>query len=269
MYTALSTACLNDSGVTINRVSKLSTIGYLSAETKVAHLFMWSQALGSRGLLLHGDVRSDALIAISTLQIICYSVRGKKPFTEAEHRFIFEVLGRRFWRSLTKIAHWKRQKKIADAESYNVDKPPSKRRRVPHWKAAQVLTDESDDTASSTDEDVPPYFIRSEKIVPHGFQHFARQVCMGGTHLFHDSSLQEMTHPENIGRASLRSRTYHDVNESSSAMLEFLNEDRQLEAICIQAGIDDDSDYADSDDAGDPQHVSYPHTTYPPHIPTP
>jgi hypothetical protein len=211
---------------------------------------MWSQALGSRGLLLNDDVRSDALTAISTLQIICHSVRGKKPFTEAEHRFIFEVLGRRFWRSLTNIAHVKRRKRIAQAEEYNVDKPPSKRRRVPHWNAAQVLPDESEDTASSSDEDIPPYFIRSEKIIPHAFCHFAKQVCMGGTHLFHDTSLAEMTHQVNIGRASLRSRTYHDVNESSSAMLEFLNEDRLLEAICAEAGIDDDS--GEESAAGDP-----------------
>ena len=141
--------------------------------------------------------------------------------------------------------------------------------RVPHWKVAQVLPDESDDTASSTDEDIPPYFIRSEKIVPHGFQHFAEQVCMGGTHLFHCSSLQEMSHPENIGRASLRSRTYHDVNESSAAMLDFINDDRLLEQICVQAGIhDDDSDDADSD-AGFPHHIIhitrlFP-TSYSPH----
>ena len=261
------------SGVTTKRVSKLSSTGYLSAEMKVVHLFMWSQALGSRGLLLNDAVRSDALTAISSLQIICYSVRGKRPFTEAEHRFIFEVLGRRFWRSLTNIVHEKRQKRIADAEAYNVDKPPSKRRRVPHWKAAEVLSDESEDTASSTDEDVPPYFIRSEKIIPHSFCHFGEQVCMGGTHLFHDTSLAEMTHRDNIGWASLRSRTYHDVNESSVAMLEFLNEDQLLEAICAQAAVDDDSgEDEEESDAGDPNphHMPtpYAHTIYPHHIPT-
>ena len=239
------------SGVTTKRVSKLSSIGYLSAEMKVVHLFVWSQALGSRGLLLDEDVRSDALTAISTLQIICYSVRGKRPFTEAEHRFVFEDLGRRFWRSLSNIVHNKRRKRIAEAEAYNIDKPPSKKRRVPHWKVAEVLSDESEDTASSTDEDVPPYFIRSEKIIPHAFCHFAEQVCMGGTHLFHDSSLAEMSHRHNIAWASLRSRTYHDVNESSEAMLEFLNEDRMLEAICAQAGIHDDSE--EEPDTGDPK----------------
>ena len=233
---------------------------------KVVHLFMWSQALGSRGLLLNDVVRSDALTAISTLQIICHSVRGKKPFTEAEHRFIFEVLGKRFYRSLTNIVHAKRQTRIAEAETYNVDKPPSKRRRVPHWNAAQVLSAESEDTASSSDEDIPPYFIRSEKIIPHAFCHFAEQVCMGGTHLFHDSSLPEMSHRQNIAWASLRSRTYHDVNESSVVMLEFLNEDQMLETICVQAGVGEDSgEDEEESDAGDPNT----HTIYPHHIPTP
>ena len=107
-----------------------------------------------------------------------------------------------------------------------------------------MLSDESTDTASSTDEDVPPFYIRSEKILPHGFEHFPDQVLKGGTHLFHDSSMQEMTHPRNIGKASLRSRTYLDVNESSASMLKYLNESRLLSETCIQAAVavDVDSD---------------------------
>ena len=196
-------------------------------------------------LLLKPAVRHDALIALSSLQIICYSVRGHKCYTEAEHRFIFAKIGRQFWGALSNMAHVQRRTKIADAESYNVDKPPSKRRRVPHWRQSAILIDESSDTVSSSDEDMPPYFIRSEKIIPHSFVHFAQQVMMGGTHLFHCSSLQESAHPETIGRASARSRTYHDVNASSTAMLNFLNEYRLLEEICVQARID-----ADASDSG-------------------
>ena len=204
------------------------------------HLFVWTHALGSQALLLPQTIRNDALVALSSLQIVCYSVRGSRPYTEAEHRFVFSQVGRQFWRALTNITHHNRQMRIASAEAYNVGKPPAKRRRVPHWRAVQKLANESSDTASSTDDDVPPCFLRSDKIVPHSFQHFADQVIMGGTHLFHDTSLSESSHKVNLGRAGSRSRTYHDMNLSSAAMMNFLHEDRLLSAICEQAKIDVD-----------------------------
>lgn len=245
------------SGLSTGRVRKLSSTGYLSAEMLVLHLFVLSHALGSRALLLKPAIRHDALVALSSLQIICYSVRGGKSYTEAEHRYIFAKIGTRFWRALSNIAHLQRRTKIADAESYNVDKPASKRRRVPHWRQSTILADESSDTASSSDDDMPPYFIRSEKILPHSFVHFAQQVMMGGTHLFHCSSLQESVHPETIGRASARSRTYHDINASSTAMLDFLNEYRLLEEICVQARIG-----ADASDSGELKHLTTLYITY-------
>jgi hypothetical protein len=206
----------------------------------VLHLFIWTHALGSQALLLPPAIRNDALVALSSLQIICYSVRGSRPFTEAEHRFIFSEVGRQFWCALSKITQHKRQVSIASAESYNVGKPPAKRRRVPHWRAVEKHTDESSNTASSSDDDVPPFYLRSDKIVPHSFVHFPDQVILGGTHLFHDTSLSEATHKHNLGRAGCRSRTYHDLNRSAAAMLNFLHEDRLLGEICTQAKIDVD-----------------------------
>ena len=84
-------------------------------------------------------IRNDALVALSSLQIICYSVRGSRAFTETEHRFIFSQVGRQFWGALTNIAEHRRQESIATAEEYNVGKPPAKRRRVPHWREVEKL----------------------------------------------------------------------------------------------------------------------------------
>ena len=239
-------------GVTCKRLNKLSSTGYLSAEMMVLSLFVWTHALGSRALLLPEAVRGDALTALSSLQLICYSVRGNRDYTEAEHRHVFEVVGRRFYRALTNISHRKRQEKIAAAEAYNADKPPAKKRRVPHWKPAKIAEDETSDTAYSTDDDLPPYYLRSEKIVPHSFKHFPDQVKMGGTHRFHDNDMQESTHTSNIGRAGARARTYHDVNESSTAMMDFLNELQLLEEVCMQANV-----VADDTETGYPQDITH------------
>ena len=63
---------------------------------------------------------------------------------------------------------------------------------------------------------------------------------MGGNHRFHDNDMQESTHPANIGRAGERARTYHDVNDSSAAMMDFLNDRQLLEEICVQADVVED-----------------------------
>ena len=207
---------------------------------QVLHLFLWIHALGSQALLLPDAIRSDALVALTSLQTICYSVRNSRPYTEAEHRFIFSHLGKKFWRALSAIEHRKRQSRIDAAESYNIGKPPNKRRRVPYWRTAERITDESSDTESSSDSDVPDFFIRSAKIVPHSFEHFWEQVIMGGTHLFHDVSMQESHHRIVISGAGARSRTYHDRNRSALAMLHYLHDQRLFREIYIQARIDDD-----------------------------
>jgi len=248
------TSFRDENGVATRRVTKLSSAAYLSAEMKVVHLFVLSHALGSRGTLLPLRIRHDVLVAISCLQTICYSVRNSRPYTREEHCFIFQTLGKRFFLHLTNIQHSQRLKKIEAAESFNMDKPPSKRRRVPYWKPAVKLPEESDNTASSSDGDVPPYFLRSEKIVPHAFVHFVEQVCMGGTHKFHDTAAPEASHTRNIGRAGQRSRTWGDLNASADLMLNFNNDIRLLEEICSQAKVD-----------CDPQPIGEPYDVYPHH----
>ena len=233
-------------------MTTLSTTAYLTAEMKVVHLFLWSHVLGSRALFIPAvEIRHDVLVAFTNLQLICYSVRGLRPYTEAEHNYIFHVLGRNFFRSLTKIATYTRSSKIDEALKYNKDKPECKRHRVPYFKAPQKLLDESD-TASSSDEDIAPEYFRSTKIVPHGMVHFPDQVCMAGTHKFHDTSAPEASHKTNLSFAASRARTYHNKNQSSDNMLHYSMELRVIEGICQRVGIVDGEDNEDTvNDRGD------------------
>ena len=74
-------------GSTSKKVTSLSRIGYMSAELRVLHLFLWPHAVGSKAMILRPEIRDNALSCISSLQVMCFSVRGKLPFTEAEHRY--------------------------------------------------------------------------------------------------------------------------------------------------------------------------------------
>ena len=193
--------------------------------------------------MIDESIRQHALIAITRLQVICFSVRGLRPFTRKEYDYIFGTLGKSFFHSLSRIQHNKLMKRIEAAERYNIDKPPAKRRRVPHWKPEEKLPESTTDTASSSDDGVPPYFLRSQKVVPHAFVHLPEQVCMGGSHRFHDTVVPESSHKRNLGEAALRSRTYQDLNRSASAMLEFQHEVRLLAEICAQAKVDKIADH--------------------------
>ena len=226
-----------EDGTTCKRARKLSSSAYLTAEMKVVHLFVLSHALGSKALLLKEVHRAPALEAISSLQVICYSVRGLRPFTLAEHRHIFGTLGKKFFRSLSILQHSKRLERIETARNYNVDKPPEKRRRVPVWNSATPPSDESSDTVSSSDDDLPPYFLRSDKVIPHSFVHLPDQVRMGGSHRFHDTAAAEACHVDCLKMAGERARTYHDLNHSSEDMIKCNNDMQLLQEICRQLKI--------------------------------
>jgi len=202
------------------RVTSLSSIGYLTAEQKVQHLFVWAHAIGSKAEIFDDNLRTEVLKAITSLQILCFTVRRKLPFTTDEHRYIFSHHGRRFLLALSNLVGWKREHRIRAAEKYNLDKPPAKRRRVPYWKVINKDSQQSD-TDNSSDQSAPPFFLRSEKIVPHSFVHFADQVIMGGTHTFHNTSTPESSHKVNVQLAGQRARVFKDLNISSKNMLKF------------------------------------------------
>lgn len=219
-------------GTTTRKVTSLTRIGFMTAELRVIHLFIWSHALGSKATILAEEVREDALTAICSLQIICFSVRGKRPFTESEHRHIFEYHGRRFFRALDKLSTWKRRIRIQEAENYNLDKSPAKRRRVPYWKNIPKDDDESSDTASSSaPEEGSHFYERSDKIIPHSIVHFADQVMMGGTHSFHNTAAPEACHKTSVQLAGQRSRIYSDVNTTGKGMLTYMCDVSLMEHI--------------------------------------
>ena len=148
-------------------------------------------------------------------------------------RSIFAHHGKNFFRCMSKMYGWQRTKQIRHAESYNVGKPPAKRRRVPYWKELPVDSHESSetvDTSSGADEKYP-FFERSQKITPHAVVHLADQVIMAGTHTFHNTAAAESFHPRCITQAALRSHTYHDVNLSSQKMLEYQIDKQQKQDI--------------------------------------
>lgn len=146
-------------------------------------------------------------------------------------RYIFEHLGKQFFRSLGRIVEHDRHLRIRNAENYNVGKPPSKQRRVPYWKEPERIVNESDTVSSSDVDKSAKFFERSRKITPHALVHFTEQVIIGGTHAFNDTAANEASHPDNLKKVNLRSRKYHLADQTTRSMLKYMCERRMLQKI--------------------------------------
>ena len=103
----------------------------------------------------------------------------------------------------------------------NAGKPPNKRKRVQEFKSRPVESDQTTSTAESDPEDseVPPHFLRSNKIIPHAFVHLPEQVTLGGTYQFHNTSAVESGHKDSIQLTGSRVRTYNEPNMTETQML--------------------------------------------------
>ena len=210
-------------GTSARRVKKATQLAYLTAEQKVIALFTMTHALGHRAAICPDDTRHDVLNAISAMQIICFVTRGKRPFTEAEHNHVFNIIGRQFWYSLSRLVAYKESRRAMYVHKRNAGKPPSKRKRVKVFEPRPAENDESSCTVDSDSEDsrVPPHFLRSDKIIPHAFVHLPEQVKLGGTHQFHNTSAVESDHKESIQLAGSRVRVCNSPNATETQMLHY------------------------------------------------
>ena len=210
-------------GKNARRIVRVTQLSYLTGELRVVVLFTMVHAIGHRAALFPEATRSDVLTCMSCMQIICSVIRGKRPFTEAEHNYVFHVIGKEFWCSLSRLAAWKETRKNERIRQKNARLPPSKRKREKWSQCKPADPNESSDTADSDagDARVPPQFIRSDKIITHAFLHLPEQVKLGGTYHFHNTSAVESRHIRCIQLAGTRVRKYLKANETEKSMLQY------------------------------------------------
>lgn len=153
------------------------------------------------------------------------------------HRYVFEDLGKQFFRSVGKLVEYDRNKRIEKAENYNVGKAPAQQRRVPYWREPARKSDESDTVSSSAVPRSAKFFERSLKITPHAVMHFTDQVLIAGTHAFNDTAANEATHPGNLKQANERCRKYHQSLATTLSMLNYMCDTRMLKKVVQASGV--------------------------------
>ena len=91
-------------GRTTPKVTSLTRIGYLSGEQRVQHLFAWAHAVGSQAKIFLPELREHVVRCMCSLQVMCFTVRGKRAFTEREHRCVQDMPPRGFPRHPSTIS---------------------------------------------------------------------------------------------------------------------------------------------------------------------
>ena len=101
----------------------------LTAEKRVRAVFYWAHVLGTKTDVIVPDVRTPALVAVSTLQLLLIATRGHRSYTQKELDTIFIEVGHQFFRSLEMLATFVDGKRmetgaVAHARNPNNTRPP-------------------------------------------------------------------------------------------------------------------------------------------------
>lgn len=93
-------------GIAHPTLHTLLKMNHLTAERRVRAIFYWAHVLGTTAEVLVTPMRTHALVAVSTLQLLLISVRGHRPYTRREMQLIYHEVGRQFFVALESLAEY-------------------------------------------------------------------------------------------------------------------------------------------------------------------
>ena len=93
------------SGKTHPRIQSILRMTHLTAERRVRAIFYWAHILGTKAECIIPELRTAALVVVTTLQLILIAVRGHRPYSQQrELSIIFEDVGTQFFKALETLA---------------------------------------------------------------------------------------------------------------------------------------------------------------------
>ena len=113
------------------RLQTILKMSHLTAERRVRSVFYWAHALGTTAEVLVEPVRIQALVAVSTLQLLLIATRNHRPYTRRELEEIFHQVGRQFFCSIEFLASHVDDKRMEKGEEAYRRRPAQTRPPVP------------------------------------------------------------------------------------------------------------------------------------------
>lgn len=208
------------SGSTHPRLPSVLHMKHLTAERRVRAIFYWAHVLGTDASVMPPNCRTEAQVAVASLQVLLIATRGHRCYTLDELNFIFEEIGTQFFKSLEALAEAANTIRMRTGHAAHNKQPD--RCRVPvDFKKMKRHSDDSD--TCSTDPEKTwggiGTFEYSNKGLPHCLVHAAEQVMRGGHFGACDTKTVEAAHKDFIKAASKYSRTYASRNDTQDHML--------------------------------------------------
>lgn len=105
------------------RLTQLLKATHLTAERRVRSIFYWAHVLGTKATVIVEEMRTAAMAAVSTLQLLLIATRGHRAYTQKELTTIFHATGGEFFRNLEILAAYSERKRLAKATEDHQQNP--------------------------------------------------------------------------------------------------------------------------------------------------
>lgn len=117
------------------RLPQILKMTHLTAERRVRSIFYWAHVLGTKAEVIVEEMRTVAMAAVSTLQLLLIATRGHRAYTTKELTTIFHETGSEFFHNLENLAAYcdsKRMERGREEHERNPDRnlPPVPYKRL-------------------------------------------------------------------------------------------------------------------------------------------
>ena len=118
-------------GVAHPRLTFLLNMINLTAEKRVRAIFYWAHVLGPDAQVIVTAMRTPALVAVSTLQLILIATRGHRSYSRQELDTIYLGVGRQFYTALETMMEYVEAQRMLSGSRAHTRNPTKNRPPVP------------------------------------------------------------------------------------------------------------------------------------------
>ena len=104
---------------------------HLTAEKRVRAIFYWAHVLGTNAEVIVERMRTSALAAVSTLQLLLIATRGHRSYTRSELDIVFLQVGHQFFTCLETMAGYVDAQRMSTGAAAHASNPSRTRPPVP------------------------------------------------------------------------------------------------------------------------------------------
>jgi len=126
-------------GVTHPRLTRLLKMTNLTAEKRVRAIFYWAHVLGPDAKVIARAMRTPALIAVSTLQLILIATRGHRSYSRQELATIYLKVGHHFFTALETMAEYVDEQRMRSGARAHANNPENNRPPVPFKRMKRYI----------------------------------------------------------------------------------------------------------------------------------